>query len=84
MPGKTRDDGGSPAVRDLPAPGYPPSEEAVDNWFRKQHGRAPSEFELGAILAAMTQREAKPPAAGPGSQPEQWVTGPAQPPARAQ
>ena len=58
----------SPAS-ELPAPGYPVSEEAVDRWFREHRGRAPTDLELGAILGAMADREATPPCDGPKSEP---------------
>jgi hypothetical protein len=47
-------------ANELPAPGYPVSEEAVDHWFRQQHGRAPTELELGSIMGAMADRETTP------------------------
>ena len=39
-----------PAAMDLPAPGYPVSEEAVGHWFRQRYQRQPTEQELGAIM----------------------------------
>lgn len=69
-------------VKDLPAPGYPVSEEAVDHWFRQHHGRAPTEQEVGAIMSLMAEREATLPHEGPRAQADGWVVGPATPPTR--
>jgi hypothetical protein len=66
---------------ELPAQGYPPSAEAVDDWFRKQHGRAPTDQEVGAIIGAMAQREATSPRSGPPGATDGWVTGPTAAPA---
>jgi regulator of protease activity HflC (stomatin/prohibitin superfamily) len=46
---------------ELPAEGYPVSEEAVTNWFRGRYGCAPTAEELGAIINGMAQRESTPP-----------------------
>jgi hypothetical protein len=70
------------ATRELPALGYPVSEEAVENWFRTRHGRAPTERELGAIIGEMARREATPPHQGPDADPQGWVSGPAAPATR--
>lgn len=72
----------NPAARELPAPGYPVAEQAVEHWFREQYGRSPTEQEIGAIMGAMAQREATPPHRGPDAFPQGWVTGPAAPPTR--
>jgi hypothetical protein len=52
---------GSMKDMELPAPGFPASEQDLSDWFRTKHGREPSERELGALMAAMAQREATPP-----------------------
>jgi hypothetical protein len=67
---------------ELPAPGYPVSEEAVEYWFRQHHGRAPAEQELGAIMGEMAKREATPPRRGPDADPRGWATFPAAPATR--
>ena len=42
---------------ELPAPGYPYSQEALRTWFRSTYSRVPSERVLGALMNAMAQRE---------------------------
>jgi hypothetical protein len=75
--------GGTEAVtRELPAPGYPASEEAIENWFHDRYGRAPTERELGAIIGEMAQREATAPNRGPDAVPQGWVIGPETPATR--
>lgn len=54
-------DAAPPAVTELPVEGYPVAAEAVTEWFRRRHGRLPTEQELGAIMLAMAQRETTPP-----------------------
>jgi hypothetical protein len=61
---------------ELPAAGYPISEEAVQHWFRAQYDRTPTEHELGSIMNQMAQREATPPRRGPDASSHGWVTGP--------
>ena len=68
-----------PAAMDLPAPGYPVSEEAVGHWFRQRYQRQPTEQELGAIMGEMAKREATPPHRGPDADAQGWATGPAVP-----
>ena len=46
---------------ELPAPGFPASEQDLTDWFRKKYGREPSDRELGVIMAALAQRESTPP-----------------------
>lgn len=58
---------------ELPARGYPPSEEAVSNWFRARFGRDPTELALGVIIGAMEQREAT----KPQDASDAWIRGPA-------
>jgi len=71
------DPGKSEAVQvELPARGYPPSEEAVSNWFRGRVGREPAELELGMIIGAMAQREATRPHDHGAPPTEAWITGP--------
>jgi hypothetical protein len=65
-----------PVPAELPAPGYPVSEEAVEYWFRGRYGCAPTEQEIGAIIGAMAQREATPPRRGPDASAHGWVMGP--------
>jgi hypothetical protein len=57
---------------ELPAEGYPISEEAVTDWFQRTYGRRPTEQETGAILDAMTHRDSTPPQAGPAGDMEGW------------
>jgi hypothetical protein len=71
-----------PTAWELPAPGYPVAEEAVDHWFQQRYQRPPTEQEVGAIMGEMAQREATPPHRGPDAVAEGWVTGPAAPPTR--
>jgi hypothetical protein len=61
---------------ELPGRGYPPSEEAVSNWFQARFGRDPTELELGVIIGAMARREAMEAQAGSDA----WITGPARTP----
>jgi hypothetical protein len=75
--GKTRS-----TARELPARGYPVSEEAVEYWFFNRYGRAPAEQELGAIMGEMAKREATPPRRGPDADPQGWVTFPTAPATR--
>lgn len=72
----------TPTTKDLPALGYPVSEEAVEHWFRQRHGRAPTERELGAIIGEMAQREATQPHRGPDADPQGWLTFPPAPATR--
>jgi len=65
----------------LPARGYPMSEQAVSEWFRQTYRREPAELEVGAIIDAMARRETTPPEVGPRAEPEGWSTGVATPPA---
>ena len=66
---------------ELPAAGYPPSEQALTDWFRRTHGREPTELEIGRIFAEMAQRDATPPHDGPHSDAEGWRVDPVAPPA---
>lgn len=66
---------------ELPAPGYPYSQEAVRSWFRSTYSRVPSERELGALMNAMAQRDFTPPHVGPEADPHGWETTPSGPPA---
>lgn len=66
---------------ELPAAGYPISEEAVTNWFQAQHHRMPTEAEVGEVMDAMARRDATPPVQGPRADPEGFETGPSAPPA---
>jgi hypothetical protein len=70
------------ATPDLPAEGYPVSEEAVESWFRERHGRPPTERELGVIIGEMAHREATPPHRGPDADPQGWMMGPPAPATR--
>jgi hypothetical protein len=69
-------------IQELPAEGYPVSEEAVEYWFQSRYGRLPTEQELGAIIAKMAQREATPPHYGSDAAAQGWVVGPPAPPTR--
>ena len=66
---------------ELPAMGYPPSEAALTDWFRRTRGREPTELEIGRIVAAMARRDATPPHDGPHSDPQGWRVDPVAPPA---
>jgi len=50
-------------VTTLPAEGYPYSEQGLRDWFCREHGREPTERELGALMSEMATRDDK---AGPG------------------
>jgi hypothetical protein len=74
---------GSKAMIELPAPGYPISEQSLTDWFRQRYGRTPSERELGSLMAAMAERNSTPPHEGPRADLEGCQTDPAaEPPAR--
>ncbi|MGE0224353.1 MAG: hypothetical protein AB7F35_07665 [Acetobacteraceae bacterium] len=60
---------------ELPALGYPPTEEAVTDWFVRTYGRPPNEGETGAILDAMARRDSTPPQTGPVADPRGWSAG---------
>jgi len=61
---------------ELPAQGYPSSEQAVRNWFRGRFGCDPTELELGITIGAMARREATMARDGPDT----WITSPAHTP----
>jgi hypothetical protein len=50
---------------ELPAAGYPISEDAVTHWYEQTYQRLPTDGEMGAILSAMAQRDATSPRIGP-------------------
>lgn len=66
---------------DLPAPGYPYSEQALTAWFRRSYGRPPYARELGALMNAMARRDATSPHEGPEPDPHGWETKPSAAPA---
>jgi len=72
---------GGEGVLQLPADGYPISEDAVSHWFEHTYHRRPTDLELGAIIDAMAQREATPPHVGPNASAQGWKVGPSAPPA---
>jgi hypothetical protein len=49
-------------ITQLPALGYPISEEAVSYWFEQTFNRAPAPAEVGMIIDAMARRDAEQPA----------------------
>ena len=49
-------------ITQLPALGYPISEEAVSYWFEHTFGRAPTPAEFGMVINAMMRRDAEQPA----------------------
>jgi hypothetical protein len=61
---------------ELPAPGYPMSEQSLTDWFRQKYGREPTEREIGALMSAMADRESTPPHEGARAEPEGWRTDP--------
>lgn len=65
-----------PTTKELPALGYPVSEDAVSHWFHQRYGRAPTEQELGAIISLMAEREETSPRTGPGAATQGWVSVP--------
>ena len=50
-------------VTELPAFGYPLSEDAVTHWFEQTYRRKPAAAEVGVILERMVRRAAGQPAA---------------------
>jgi hypothetical protein len=50
-------------MTELPALGYPLSENAVTHWFERTYGRKPEAAEVGVIQERMAEREARQPAA---------------------
>ncbi len=66
---------------EIPETGYPVSEQSLRDWFRRTHKREPTELEIGALMAAMTLRDATPPLEEPLPDPEGWETTPSAPPA---
>ncbi len=82
MPSATKTpDEPTAATLELPATGYPISEEAAEHWFRDRYWREPTEQEIGAIIGEMAQREATPPHDGPNASAGGWVVGPSAAPA---
>jgi hypothetical protein len=65
----------------LPAKGYPVSEQSLTEWFRQTHAREPTALEIGALMAAIAQRDATPPHEGPEVDLQGWSTTPFAPPA---
>ena len=57
----------------LPEPGYPISDRAIAEWFRRQYGREASTEEIGRIMIAMTDRDATPPADAPAASATGWT-----------
>lgn len=43
----------------LPMEGYPSSDRAMREWFRRTHGREPSDVEIGEILNALAKRQSQ-------------------------
>jgi hypothetical protein len=84
-PDMRRDVQPGPAAEDqieLPAPGYPNSEEALTAWFCRTYFRPPSERELGVLINAMDLRDSTPPLEGPEPDPQGWETTPSPPATR--
>ena len=74
-------DSGPAMLSELPAVGFPPFEQPLSEWFRQKHRREPTELELGAIMAAMNERDAPEPRVDPKPDPEGWRQGISTPPA---
>lgn len=66
---------------EIPPLGYPIGEKSVSQWFQDRHRRAPTDQEVGTIMAAMAEREASSPRTGKSPAPEGWTDGAAAPPA---
>jgi hypothetical protein len=49
-------------VTQLPALGYPISEDAVSYWFQQTFNRTPDPAEVGVVIDAMVRRDAEQPA----------------------
>ena len=45
---------------ELPAEGFPFAEQELRGWFRHRYARDASSLEIGALMAAMAARDAKP------------------------
>ena len=80
-PDDSSDDGAGSMLLELPARGYPPYEQPLTDWFRQKYRRDPTERELGALMAAMNERDAPPPREGPKPDLEGWSTDVSTPPA---
>ena len=57
----------------LPEPGYPISDRAIIEWFRRQYGREPLAEEVGRIIVAMTDRDTTPPSRAPAPDETGWT-----------
>ena len=44
---------------EIPAEGFPFSEQELRKWFRNKHGREASDLEIGEIMEAMVARDDK-------------------------
>ena len=71
----------SAQLLELPAAGFPPFEQPLTDWFRDKYRRDPTERELGAMMAAMNERDAPPPREGPKPDLKGWRTDLSAPPA---
>jgi hypothetical protein len=49
-------------ITQIPALGYPISEDAVSYWFEQTFNRAPAPAEVGTVINAMVRRDAEQPA----------------------
>lgn len=80
MPAITRGTGdalaGSQVMIELPAPGYPLSEQSLIDWFRQKYGREPTEREVGTLMSAMAEQGSTPSDEGPQADPEARQTDP--------
>lgn len=61
---------------ELPAPGYPLSEQSLIDWFRQKYGREPTEREVGTLMSAMAEQGSTPSDEGPQADPEARQTDP--------
>jgi hypothetical protein len=66
---------------ELPAQGYPFSEQDLRDWFRLRYGFEASELELGALMDAMVMREDHPRPDEPRPEPGGWRVEPLAEPA---
>ncbi len=45
----------------MPVEGFPPSTEAIREWFRRAYGREATELEVGELQDKLARRNATPP-----------------------
>jgi hypothetical protein len=81
LPDEHSGDAARAPLLELPAVGFPPFEQPLTDWFHQKYRRAPTERELGAMMAAMNERDAPGPRVGPKPDLEGWRTDLSAPPA---